>query len=210
MPGIRHKPVGSDLSQAEWEADDSHIVDSLNVGSVTGAQYGEVRATRVIAPRTQSILLPPQVWAATYGNPVLTIVGTVPDRFPVWAFPDSTQEYIATWTQIPFDYHSGQLAIVLNWSSVSGSGGTCLWEVRVTVFDAGEGLGKPVSWSTWWSLPGPASQVIRRDVQYFDLPGAAAGKLLRVTVGRLGFRPEDTMTGDAWLLNVEIRYTAVV
>ncbi len=190
MPGIRHKPVGSELSQAEWEADDSHIFES--------------------APRVRSLFLPPQVWTATSGSPSFIVGGPVPDRNPLWVFPDNSTSYLTTWTIVPSDWYSGALSAVLSWSNDSFTAtGNVLWEVRVTTFVTGMGWGQPPDATGWFTLPSPAGY-IRQDLLSSILPSPVAGRLMRIAIGRLGEAAQDTMPGAAWFIGLELRYTAVV
>lgn len=112
--------------------------------------------------------------------------------------------------RVPDDWVSGMSAIV-TWLAVGPGGGaeTVRWSIDYAYFDdntSGVAAGTNVTW-TGISRTRAANDIQAESPQAIAT-GAVAGKLLRITLKRIGADAADTLTGDAGVVSLRLDYTA--
>lgn len=112
--------------------------------------------------------------------------------------------------RVPDDWISG-MGAVLTWAAVAPGGGaeTARWSIDYAYLDdntSGVAAGTNVTW-TGISRTRAAND-IQVEASQAIATGAAAGKLLRITLKRIGADAADTLTGDAGVVSLRLDYTA--
>ncbi len=162
--------------------------------------------------RTRSIWLPPRVFGATQGTPVLVEFGSGADEASeAWAFDAAADESVSTTFELPADWVPGTgLGVYYRWAAATATSGNVLWYITFTSIIDGESIDKAVAYNPSGTSAASGTARARVTSGNLGIPAAylQAGGSNRIRVARLGSFAVDTMTGDALLLGVLIEYSA--
>lgn len=155
---------------------------------------------------TRAILLPGAAEYPSSNYPGLTVV----NQRPALAFDDTTAE-TAYWTFVVPAGWTGTKTAVVSYIMASATTGTVEWEVAVEAITDGDAtdLDATTSFDTVNSgsatVPGTAGYIDQISVTLTNNDSSAAADYIRISVARdADDGTNDTATGDAYLLAVEI------
>ena len=136
-------------------------------------------------------------------------------NFPVWgyAFADSTQDDQISWRFKASNYGSGNLTLIIDWYSRSGSTtGAVVWGGALSVLTPGDAqsvltdaLATENTVTT--TVNGTARGLTRSTITLSNLDSLAANDSVELRVRRLQSNGSDTMTGDATIVGLEVQYS---
>ena len=193
---LSHKTKGAELSQAEFEALDSHTVDSFAAGDLP--THGAGQHTDI----TRTLWLPADAWTIITGTPAITIYSA---RYRAWAFDSASDEEITTDFRLPDDWASGALVFKQYWTNAGAGAGDVVWRLDVAATAAAESL--TAAWvTTRDTITAPAVSVLTVSTLTATVTPSASD-LIQLLVGRDGDNAADTLGNDAGFLGLLIEYT---
>jgi len=183
-------------------------MSDLTISPAGGGAIAAESVTKTeILNRTRSIWLPASVWLVTEGSPTLTFSSF--DDASCWLFDAALLESVATTFIVPEDWSSGSMTVKCYFAMVSATSGNVILHMRelVTADGASITTGGDSSEETT-SVPSTAKLLkIYTFTGVVDTP-AGAGRLVRMTIRRVGTGAGDTATGDLQFIGMKLEYTA--
>jgi len=169
----------------------------------------------VTAPNPGRIWLP----ASDLANPTGTATNTIAANREVWRLDPAGTENLSATLLVPQDWATGTLIEVhIHWMRQAGSTGNVVWRADYLSTAEGEsvGVGSITAGTNTAALAGNAStsrHIIHgySDSTNLSVPGAALsrGDSLLIVINRIGGDGGDTMSDDARVWGIELRYTTV-
>lgn len=151
------------------------------------------------------------IWEAIAGIPPTSAAATLDLRGAhlVLDFDASTNESIYFTSVLPKHYAGGQLACRLHWMATSATSGNVRWSAAFERLEAGGPDLDATDFQTAVQANGAANgtsgKLTVTTLTLAALDSAAAGDAFRIGIGRVANdATNDTMTGDAELLAVEL------
>lgn len=143
------------------------------------------------------------------GHPVL-------DFDPAAVVGDATKGEAAIWTGVmPQNYSGGGITIYLHWAASTATAGNVIWQSSFERIGNGsqdidsDGFATGVKWSAAGTsgTSGNVTITSQAHTNGAQIDSIAAGESFRLKIERLGHDTNDTMSGDAELVVVELRET---
>ncbi len=187
----------------------AHVVATDASGNMTVS--GNVAASgTVTAPRTRRIWLPPHVWSVANNSPVLTVIGSWSTNFVCWQFDPTLNQHITTWFPVPSDWYSGQITPVIYWAT-PGTSGVCRWNTSMAVIANGSVVNPAYGAPLTIDRTAPSTAyALDRYQNSSPYSNTITDALVRIQIGRRGAETSDTLAENAYLLGMELVYTAAV
>ena len=177
---------------------------------VVGAVAAHVTAAH---KTTRYVWLPPRVFGAMVGTPVLVTYGTATDLADAWAFDVDTTERIGTAFVLPSDWAGGAITVKFYWAADTDTNVAhiCTWGAGWSSLSDGDALNlaREVGIQTNFNVPSATVRILDIANLGSSATGLVAGDVIRFYALRNALAVADDMTGDALLLGVLIEYTAV-
>lgn len=142
----------------------------------------------------------------------ITIQGT---NFPIvgWAFDAALDEALATEELVAVNYGSGNVTVIIDWYSRSGSTtGAVVWGAALSVRTPGDAQSLETDAfatenTATTTVNGTAKGPTRTTITVSNLDSLAADDDVVLRIRRIGSNGSDTMTGDAILRAVRVNYS---
>lgn len=155
---------------------------------------------------TRYVWLAAQDFTQALGSGVLATKGSAAavNQAAVWTFPSGSTGVVTANLILPSDWDGGAVTVVLHWSRDAGTNGTVDWEWVWALVAAGDQVdegGSVVKPGSPPTGPGTAENLLRTTLGSFTPSDyrTIRGAIRRQTGG---------FAADAWLVGVELQYTA--
>lgn len=190
--------AGTSGNLVMWNADGDAVDSSVAASSIPSTQY-------------RTVELPLSEFVASTGTPSLETVTFSGTAFDIQCWKFATTEFIQGAWMIPSDCDvTDPVEIRLIWSQDHANSGTVQWRIN-SFWTAGGGNGETISGSADLSTTladgsnGDDGISITGNGTLISASSVTANELFIFNIGRLS--SGDTMTGDASLMKVVVRYT---
>jgi len=159
---------------------------------------------------TRLILTPQSAEFGTANFPQLMTIGAA-DRRPVLGFDAATSE-TCYWSGIVPQSWAGTVTAVISYCMASATSGGVAFDVAIEAVTSGDALDldaansfDTVNGGNDGTVPGTAGYMEQISITLANLDSAAVADYLRISLARDVADGNDTATGDAYVLAMEIR-----
>lgn len=180
------------------------IVAFISEGSGNWRELSRRTAAVGGVTRTRNIFIPATAFVANAGGPSFS----VRTYYVPFAFDAAATEGVATQWAVPEDYASGAATVKLWWTSPGAVAGNVVWKAYFGAVAAGEVLNPPPTLATNSNtIASPLNELLAISTLTSSVT-PLAGEIFTIAIERTGGDGADTLAGDAWMVGVEIEYTA--